>query len=159
MHSVVSISDATEAAFCSAVRVTLVGSEDAHLEHVAVGVVGGVEAEVALALEHLVDHDGGSPPALATISRSGCFDGAQTILMPASWSWLSPLRRHGGAGTQQRDAAAGHDAFLDGGTGGVQRVFDAGLLLLHLDFGGGTDLDDGHAAGQLGHALLQLSRS
>ena len=26
MHSVVSISDATEAAFCSAVRVTLVGS-------------------------------------------------------------------------------------------------------------------------------------
>jgi len=38
----------------------------------------------------------------------------------------------------------------------VQRVFDASLLFLHLDFGGGTDLDDGHAAGQLGHALLQL---
>src|SRR5205823_2211925 len=40
--------------------------------------------------------------------------------------------------------------------GRVQRVFDAGLLFLHLDFGGGTDLDDGNTAGQLGHALLQL---
>ncbi len=38
----------------------------------------------------------------------------------------------------------------------MQGVFDAGLLFLHLDFGGGTDLDHGHAAGQLGHALLQL---
>jgi hypothetical protein len=38
----------------------------------------------------------------------------------------------------------------------VQRVFDAGLLLLHLDLGGGTDLDHRNTAGQLGHALLQL---
>jgi len=38
----------------------------------------------------------------------------------------------------------------------VQRVFNAGFLLFHLDFGGGTDLDHRHAAGQLGHALLQL---
>ena len=77
--------------------------------------------------------------------------------MPASWSGLSPLIVAGGlAGTQQRDAAAGDDAFFDRRTRGVQRVFDAGLLFLHLDFGGGTDLDHGHAAGQLGHALLQL---
>jgi hypothetical protein len=38
----------------------------------------------------------------------------------------------------------------------VQRVLDAGLLLLHLDLGGGADLDDGHAAGELGQALLEL---
>src|SRR5699024_5586009 len=57
---------------------------------------------------------------------------------------------------QQRDPAAGDDAFFDGGTRGVQRVFDAGLLFLHLDFGGSTDLDQGHAAGQLGDPLLQL---
>ena len=77
--------------------------------------------------------------------------------MPASWSWLSPLMRcQRPAGAQQGHAAAGDDAFFHGGAGGVQGVFDAGLLLLHFDFGGGADLDHGHAAGQLGHALLQL---
>jgi hypothetical protein len=38
----------------------------------------------------------------------------------------------------------------------VQRVLDAGLLLLHLGLGRGADVDDGHAAGQLGQALLEL---
>ena len=61
-----------------------------------------------------------------------------------------------GEGAHQGDAAAGDDAFLDRRTGGVQGVLDAGLLLLHLDLGGGTDLDDGHTAGQLGQALLEL---
>ena len=36
----------------------------------------------------------------------------------------------------------------------VQGVFNARLLLLHFDFGGGTDLDHGNTAGQFGHALL-----
>ena len=40
--------------------------------------------------------------------------------------------------------------------GGVQGVFNAGLLFFHFDFGRGTDLDHCNAAGQLGHALLQL---
>ncbi len=56
----------------------------------------------------------------------------------------------------QRDTAARHHALFDRRTGGVQRVFDAGLLFLHLDFGGGTDLDDGDTAGELRDALLQL---
>jgi hypothetical protein len=64
-----------------------------------------------------------------------------TILMPASWSWLSPLSLDGRTGTQQGNAAAGDDAFFNGSTGGVQRVFDAGLLFLHFDFGGSADLD------------------
>jgi hypothetical protein len=55
-----------------------------------------------------------------------------------------------------RDTATGHDAFLDRRARRMQRVLDARLLLLHLDFGRGADLDDGHAAGQLRHALLQL---
>jgi hypothetical protein len=38
----------------------------------------------------------------------------------------------------------------------VQGVLDAGLLLLHLDLGGRTDLDHGDAAGELRDALLQL---
>ncbi|EMP76643.1 GroEL [Burkholderia pseudomallei MSHR1043] len=56
----------------------------------------------------------------------------------------------------QRDAAARHDAFLDGRARRVQRVVDAVLLLLHLDFGRAADLDHRHAAGELRHALLQL---
>ena len=35
----------------------------------------------------------------------------------------------------QRHAAAGDHAFFDGRTRGVQGVFDAGLLFLHLDLG------------------------
>jgi hypothetical protein len=38
----------------------------------------------------------------------------------------------------------------------VEGVLDAGLLLLHLDLGGGADIDDGDAAGELGEALLEL---
>ena len=46
-----------------------------------------------------------------------------------------------GLGTDQGHTAARHHAFLDGGAGGVQRVLDAGLLLLHLDLGSRADLD------------------
>ncbi len=62
----------------------------------------------------------------------------------------------GGDAADQRDAAARDDAFLDGCAGGVHRVFDAGLLLLHLGLGSGTDLDDGDAADELGETLLEL---
>ena len=77
--------------------------------------------------------------------------------IPTSWSWLAPLRSLDLLqGAHQGHAAAGNDAFLDRRAGGVQGVLDPGLLLLHLHLGGGTDLDDGHAAGQLGQALLEL---
>src|SRR5207342_922206 len=61
-----------------------------------------------------------------------------------------------GQRADQRDAAARDHAFFNGRTGSVQGVFDAGLLFLHLDLGRSTDLDHGHAAGELGNALLQL---
>jgi len=38
----------------------------------------------------------------------------------------------------------------------VQRILDARLPFLHLDFRRCADLDQGHAAGELGHPLLQL---
>ena len=60
------------------------------------------------------------------------------------------------ARAEERDAAAGDDAFLDRRAGRVQGVLDAGLLLLHLGLGGGADVDDGDAAGELGEALLEL---
>src|SRR5690606_14143585 len=48
------------------------------------------------------------------------------------------------------------DALLDRGLGVADGVLDAVLALLELDLGGGTGLDDGDAAGQLGQPLLQL---
>ena len=57
---------------------------------------------------------------------------------------------------QQGHTASGDDAFFHRSAGGVHRIFDAGLLLLHFGFGGGTDLDDGNAANQLRQPLLQL---
>ena len=57
---------------------------------------------------------------------------------------------------QQRDAAAGDDAFFDRRLGGVHRVLDARLLLLHLGLGRRADLDHRHAADQLRQPLLQL---
>jgi hypothetical protein len=53
---------------------------------------------------------------------------------PTAWSSLSAL--DGSIGlthAHQRDTAARDDAFFDRGAGGVQRVLDASLLLLHLD--------------------------
>lgn len=43
---------------------------------------------------------------------------------------------------QKGDAAAGHDAFFDGGTSGVQRVRHAVLLLVDFDFAAAADLRD-----------------
>ena len=59
-------------------------------------------------------------------------------------------------GTQERHAAARKDAFLDGRTGGVQRVVDAVLLFLDLDLGRAADADHGNTAGELRQAFLQL---
>src|SRR5208337_3781603 len=59
-------------------------------------------------------------------------------------------------GSDHGDAAAGDDAFLDSGAGGVQGILDAGLLFLQLGLGGRPDVDLGHAAGQLGEAFLEF---
>ena len=61
-----------------------------------------------------------------------------------------------GQRVHERHAAAGDDALFDRRTGRLKRVLDAVLLLLELDLGGRADLDDGHAAGELGQALLEL---
>src|SRR5207247_51706 len=59
-------------------------------------------------------------------------------------------------GADERHTAARNDALFDRRAGRMQRVLDAGLLVLHLDLGGSADLDNRHAAGELRHALLQL---
>ncbi len=99
----------------------------------------------------------GSSPQFATIWRRGSSSARRTILMPASWSALSPLMpRYRSTGTQQRDAAAGNDTFFHCRAGCVQGVFNACFFLFHFDFGSGADFDQRYPASQLGHALLQF---
>ena len=62
----------------------------------------------------------------------------------------------GGNGAHQRDTTASYHAFFDSRTGCVQGIFNAGLLLFHLDLGGSANLDNRNTAGQLGYALLQF---
>src|SRR5262249_20961878 len=58
--------------------------------------------------------------------------------------------------TEQWDAAARQDAFLDRRAGCVHRVIDAILSLLHLGLGRAADADYSNAARELGQPLLQL---
>mmetsp|Transcript_41831 Transcript_41831/g.73608 ORF Transcript_41831/g.73608 Transcript_41831/m.73608 type:complete len:475 (+) Transcript_41831:632-2056(+) len=57
---------------------------------------------------------------------------------------------------QQRRATARDDSLLHGRTRRVEGVGHAVLLLVHLHLRGAADLKHGHAARQLGQALLQL---
>src|SRR5215470_16211320 len=59
-------------------------------------------------------------------------------------------------GTEQGDAAARNDAFLDRSAGRIQRILNAVFLFFHLDLGRTTDTDHCNAAGKLRQPLLQL---
>src|SRR5437773_2465962 len=63
---------------------------------------------------------------------------------------------HGRLRTEQRHAAAGHDALFDRSLRRLHCVLDAVLLLLELDLGGRADLDDRNATRQLRKTLLEL---
>src|SRR6202163_1205009 len=67
-----------------------------------------------------------------------------------------PLRNRFRTASARWRAAARQNAFLDCGAGGVHRVVDAILALLHLDLGGPADADHCNAAGELRQPLLQL---
>src|SRR6056297_167926 len=56
----------------------------------------------------------------------------------------------------QGHATTNNDAFLNGGTGCVQRVIDTVFTLFHFDFGHAANADDSHTASQFGNAFLQL---
>ena len=136
--SVVISRPATEAASCSAVRTTLVGSITPAVDEVLVVVGLGVEAErLVIAVEQLArDHRAVMRRHSAAIWRSGdCkrladdVDAAGLVVVGA----LQALERLGGI--EQSRAAAGDDAFLDRGAGRVERVVDAVLALLDLDLG------------------------
>src|SRR6478736_181954 len=56
----------------------------------------------------------------------------------------------------ERDATARHDAFLNRRARGMQCIFHASFLLLHLGLGGSTDVDHGHSAGELRQTFLEF---
>src|SRR5687767_1795497 len=132
--------------------------DHALLHHVAVLLGLGVEAEVALVLEHLVQHHGGLGTAVIDDDAQRLLqrahhdlDAAFLVLVLALELALERL-----TGADERHAAARDDALFHRGAGRMQRVLDAGLLLLHLDFGRGAYFNHRYAAGELRHALLQL---
>src|SRR5689334_3369093 len=131
--------------------------QHAHRHHVAVLARLGVVAEVALALDHLGDDHARLVTRVAGDLAQRLLDRAQHDLDARGLVLVVGLDLGDRVlATQQRHATTGNDAFFHGGTGRVQRVFHAGLLLLHLDFGGRADLDHRDTAGELRHALLQL---
>jgi len=58
---------------------------------------------------------------------------------------------------QESDTTSREDTFLDGGTGSIEGVVIAVLLLTDFDLGSSTDFDDSDTAAKLGKALLQLA--
>src|SRR5436305_4587083 len=132
--------------------------DDAGLQHIDVGAALRVEALTGLALVQQLADDGRP-------LRSGVFDylprrrlqcatddvDANLLVVVLGVQPAEPL-----AGVQQRDTAAGNNAFLDRRAGRVHRVVDAILTLLDFDFGSAADPDNGNAAGQFRQALLQF---
>src|SRR5215468_11196734 len=142
MASVVTNRPATDAASCSAARTTLAGSTMPLSTRSTYSSLWASKPKVSdlcsMILPTTIEP---STPEFSAILHVGIAVGdlADRLL-----------------GAQQRDAAARHDPFLDRGAGGVERVLDPVLLLLHLDLGGAADADHRHAARELGQPLLQL---
>src|ERR1700724_1921218 len=131
--------------------------EDARFPHVAELARGRVVAERALAFLHAVENHRGVLTGVVDDLTQGLLDRAGKN---ADTARLVLIRRlelvEGPLHTDQRHTAAGPHTLFPGCARRVQRVLDAGLLLLHLDLGGRADLDYGDAAGELRDALLPL---
>ena len=159
-HSVVRAMAATDAVFCRAERVTLAGSmmlafsRSSNSPVTALRPTEPVSRSTWLHDDHALQAGVDGDPAQAAPRAP-----RRTMLAPGAPR--RPSRLDGQlldrlAGPDEGGAAAGDDALLDGGAGRREGVLDAVLLLLQLDLGGGADLEDGDAAGQVGQPLLQL---
>src|SRR4029077_15466130 len=153
MASVVSIRLATEAAFCSAVRTTLVGSMMPAFSRSSYSSAAALKPNEPFPERTLSRTMEPSAPAFFAIQRSGSSMARRTILTPKRSSSGTPSLSSAPAARsratpppaprapQQAGAAPRHDPPLDGRTGGVERILHPRLLLLHLHFRGRTDLD------------------
>ena len=97
-----------------------------------------------------------SGPAFSAIWRSGSSSARRTIFAPVSSSPSSSFVEVDRLRRDQRDAAAGDDAFLDRGAGGVQGVLDRAFFSFISVSVAAPTLICGDAAGQLREALLEL---
>src|SRR6266571_2621486 len=131
--------------------------EHAHLDQIAELLRLSIEAEVAFPFRNLVHHDRrlgtgvGHDLAQRLLERALDDPDARVLIGVLA---LELVERYPGADVGH--TAACDNAFLNRRTRGVQSIFDARLLFLHLDFGRRTDLDDRHATRELGYSLLQL---
>src|SRR5277367_6141660 len=132
--------------------------DDALVEHVDVFLGLRVEAEsLRLVLEDLVDDDRAFDTGILGDLAQRRFDGLEHDVDAGLDVGIAVGQLTDRLlGAKESDAAARHDAFLDRGAGGIERVFNAILLLLDFDFGRTADADDGNAARELGQPLLQL---
>ena len=132
--------------------------DDALGEHVHILAVLRIEAVAVLVLvEDLADDD---RAVLARIERDLARRSGEGLAHDLDAGLLvvvlraDLLQRLGG--TEQGDAAARQDAFLDRRAGRMHRIINAILALLHLDLGRAADADHRDAARELGETLLQL---
>src|SRR5690606_8581115 len=131
--------------------------DDALCEQVTVLAGRGVEAEAGLELRDLVRDDTRLETGVHRDLLERSLDGDANDVRTGRLVTRELERSEGlGAGLDQRDATTGDDALLDGRLRVADGVLDAVLALLELDLGRGTRLDDGHAASELGEALLEL---
>src|SRR5690606_22834239 len=134
------------------------GIQHALLDQVAVLGGGGVVAGVVFAVGHVVDHDAGLVAGVGHDGTQRGFDSTQDQLDAGFLVDVVALDvGNGSLGADQRAAGAGQAAVFDGTHTRVQVAVNAGFIFLLSVFGGRTDADHRNAAGQLGHALLQLS--
>src|SRR5439155_2075752 len=131
--------------------------DDPGLHQIGVFISGNVVAFVAFALLHFLDDERAFAARVVGELTRRLFNRAAHNRHPdflIGFEVFDAIQRF--LGTEQRDTAAGYDAFLDRRTRGVQRVFDPSFLLFHLGLGRSADVDDCNAACEFRQALLQF---
>src|ERR1700719_2517235 len=131
--------------------------DDAALDQVAELTGIRIEAEVfVLGFAHAAHHQRAFMPGILGDLAQGFFEGALYDIYTGGLIVVELELLEGRQTAQEDSAAAGDNTFLDRSASGVHGVLDAGFLFFQFGFGCGTDLDDGHAADELGQALLEL---
>src|SRR5215469_14216202 len=130
---------------------------NAHLHHVAVFAGVRIEAEVfLLGFADLADHHSAFGTGVVGDLAGGLFKRALHDARANGFVIVQLELLNGIEAADERRAAAGNDAFLNGCASGVHCVLDASFLFLQLGLGSRANLDDRNAADQLGKALLEL---
>ena len=130
--------------------------EDTGFEHINIFTGGDVESFIAAAFFDTLDNHTALITAIDSELTQGFFD--RTGNNSGTGSFITGKSQTGNSfgSTHEGDTASGDDTFFDGGTGGVQSVIDTVFFLFHLNFSGGTDIDNGNTAGEFGETFLQF---